>query len=226
MHREYVWISLKCCMRNTRNQHAKLATCCIFSPRTQVTPAVLSQMLSAVIQWSQHRGVPISPGDCCLNLDLPETADTRESTRMPMIERKGPVWFLKPCLRLCLSICCHHIFPYARFPNFHRQHISYWASVIHNTYCACIHLRNRFISFSRTCASPPERCKILLFWRNYQKCTQTVNSCVSLTLQKRTVRSKRQGNDAAVGGGFAPVSPALGLPIEGNSFTSNDEMEE
>lgn len=58
LHREYIWISLKCCVRNTRNQNTKLATCPIFSPRTQATPAVLRQLLSAVIQWSQAQGSP------------------------------------------------------------------------------------------------------------------------------------------------------------------------
>lgn len=128
LHREYVWIGLKCCVRNTRNQNKKLATCHIFSPRTQVSPAVLSQILPAM-----RDSVQSGTGESWfvwetlfLNLDLQETVDTQGSRRMLMIERKGPIWFLKTCLQLCLSICRHHIFPYVHFSNFHRQPISYF----------------------------------------------------------------------------------------------------
>lgn len=83
----------------------------------------------------------------CLNLGLPETADTQGSVRMLIIEREGFTWFLETCLQWCLSICHHHIFPCAHFPHFHGQHIHYWASVILNAYCARICLRNTFSSF-------------------------------------------------------------------------------
>lgn len=72
LYREYVCISLKCCVKNSRKQSMKLATCPIFSPRTQETPAVLRQLLSAVIQRSQAQRSPgfswrlwFKPQSCC-----------------------------------------------------------------------------------------------------------------------------------------------------------------
>lgn len=93
LHREYVWISLKCCVRNTRNQNKKLATCPIFSPELKRLQQFSGNCFLQWFSGVRHRGVLVSPGDCGLNLELPETAD-----------RKGPGRVLNTCLHLCLFV--------------------------------------------------------------------------------------------------------------------------
>lgn len=118
LHREYVWISLKCCVRNTRKQNMKLATCPVFSPRTQATPAALRQLLSAVIQWSQAQG---SSGFSWRLWFKPGVA--RKS------RQKGTCMGSEHLSPLVLIFCCHFL-PYALFST---KHTSYWALVIPNT---------------------------------------------------------------------------------------------
>lgn len=131
LHREYIWISLKCCMRNTRNQNMKL-TCPIFRPRTQATPAVLRQLLSAVIQWSQAQG---NPGFSWRLWFKPRVArNSRQKGTCKGSERLSPL----------VPICWCHFLPYTLFPT---KHTSYWPSVIPNTNWAHTRLRYIFSSF-------------------------------------------------------------------------------